>query len=253
MERIALVSDIHGNYPAWQAVLDDIDSRGIKRIFCLGDLVGKGPDSIRITDSVRERCEIVLRGNWEELIVRMSEKDELFGWHARRLGAERLAYLDSLPLRYDFTLSGRLISLVHASPESVFQRVQPWDAMEARLGMFTAVEAGSPFAVESSPFYSRLPDMVGYGDIHNAYMQHLDGHVLFNVGSIGNPLDGKGASYVILEGEADATELVPYSVQFMRIPYDVEQAVQDAQDAGIPALDFYIKELRTGIYRGLQT
>ncbi len=249
MERIALISDIHGNYPAWQAVLDDIDSRGIKRIFCLGDLVGKGPDSIRITDSVRQRCEVVLRGNWEELIVRMSEQDELFGWHARRLGAERLAYLDSLPLRYDFVMSGRLFSFVHASPESVFQRVQPWDAMEARMGMFTTVEEAS----EDSSFHSRLPDIVGYGDIHNAYMQHLDGHVLFNVGSVGNPLDGKGASYVILEGEPGATELVPYSLQFMRIPYDVEQAVQDAQAAGIPALDFYIKELRTGIYRGLQT
>ncbi|MEW4371562.1 metallophosphoesterase family protein [Paenibacillus kandeliae] len=246
MERIALVSDIHGNMPAWQAVLDDIDRRGIRRIFCLGDIVGKGPDSVSITDSVRERCEVVLRGNWEELIVRMSNNDELFGWHHRRLGEERLAFLDSLPLRYDFTLSGRLISLVHASPESVFQRVQPWDDLESRMNMFAPVQDGRE---ASSP---QIPELVGYGDIHNAYLQHLDGRVLFNTGSVGNPLDGKGASYVILEGEADATEPVPYSIQFARIPYDVEQAVQDAIDADIPAMDYYIKELRTGIYRALQ-
>ncbi|WP_411343634.1 metallophosphoesterase family protein [Paenibacillus sp. WLX1005] len=245
MERIALVSDIHGNMPAWQAVLDDIDRRGIRRIFCLGDIVGKGPDSVAITDSVRERCELVLRGNWEELIVRMSNEDELFGWHHRRLGEERLSFLDSLPLRYDFTFSGRLISLVHASPESVFQRVQPWDDLDSRMGMFAPV----PDEDTSLP---RIPELVGYGDIHNAYLQHLDGRVLFNTGSVGNPLDGKGASYVILEGEPDATEPVPYSIQFARIPYDVEQAVQDAVDAGIPALDYYMKELRTGIYRALQ-
>ncbi|WP_046228395.1 metallophosphoesterase family protein [Paenibacillus dauci] len=246
MERIALVSDIHGNYPAWQAVLEDIERRGIRRIFCLGDLVGKGPDTVRITDSVRERCEVVIRGNWEELIVRMSGDDELFGWHAQRLGTERLDYLDSLPLRHDFMLSGRLVSLVHASPESVFQRVQPWDLLEQRLAMFAPV----PGEETSTP---RVPDIVGYGDIHNAYLQYLEGRMLFNTGSVGNPLDLPEASYAILEGDYLSDEKSPYYLQFARVPYDIEQAVADARAAGIPALDCYIKELRTGVYRGLQT
>ena len=54
MERIAIVSDIHGNMTAWEAVLSDIRSRGMERIFCLGDLVGKGPDPVQVVDSVRD-------------------------------------------------------------------------------------------------------------------------------------------------------------------------------------------------------
>lgn len=245
MERIALVSDIHGNYPAWQAVLADIDQRGIKRIFCLGDLVGKGPDAVKITDEAALRCEVIIRGNWEELVARMSADDELFGWQAEQLGVERVTYLENLPFRHEFWLSGRLVSLVHASPENVFHRVQPWDDLERRLGMFAPI-----IGVEGEE--PRIPDIVGYGDIHNAYMQHLQGRLLFNTGSVGNPLDAPEASYAILEGDYLSEEISSYSLQFARIPYDIEQAVQDARDAGIPALDYYIKELRTGVYRGMQ-
>ncbi|CAJ1313810.1 Protein-serine/threonine phosphatase [Paenibacillus nuruki] len=245
MERIALVSDIHGNYPAWQAVLADIDQRGIKRIFCLGDLVGKGPDAVKITDEVAQRCEVIIRGNWEELVARMSGDDELFGWQAQQLGPERVKYLEELPFRHEFLLSGRWVSLVHASPENVFHRVQPWDDLERRLGMFAPV-------VNPTTQESIIPDIVGYGDIHNAYMQHLEGRLLFNTGSVGNPLDIPAASYAILEGEYLSEEIAPYSLQFARVPYDIEQAVQDARDANIPALDYYIKELRTGVYRAMQ-
>lgn len=245
MERIALVSDIHGNYPAWQAVLADIDQKGITRIFCLGDLVGKGPDAVKITDEVALRCEVIIRGNWEELVARMSENDELFGWQARQLGAERVKFLDELPFRHEFLLSGRLVSLVHASPENVFHRVQPWDDLERRIGMFAPI-------VNPDTQESLIPDIVGYGDIHNAYMQHLEGRLLFNTGSVGNPLDMPAASYAILEGDYLSEVISPYSLQLVRVPYDIEQAVQDARDADIPALDYYIKELRTGVYRAMQ-
>ena len=63
MDRIAIISDIHGNIPALEATLRDIQRRNIKRIFCLGDLVGKGPHSDQAVDICREVCEGIIRGN----------------------------------------------------------------------------------------------------------------------------------------------------------------------------------------------
>ncbi|MCG7380584.1 metallophosphatase family protein [Paenibacillus sp. ACRSA] len=242
MERIAIVSDIHGNMTAWEAVLNDIRSRGLKRIFCLGDLVGKGPDPIQVVDQVRETCEQVVRGNWDELVA-VNRDNENFTWQADKLGQERLDYLANLPFSHQFELSGRTIRLVHASPQSVYHRVQPWDEMDKRIAMFDA-PANEPELGQA--------DIVGYGDVHNAYLQHLNGKVLFNVGSVGNPLDIPQASYCILEGESNGDINQTINIQFVRVPYDIEQEVQVAQQAGVPALELYIREIRTGVYRGLQ-
>ncbi|WP_211746500.1 metallophosphoesterase family protein [Paenibacillus sp. Marseille-Q4541] len=255
MERIAIVSDIHGNMTAWNAVLEDIRKKGITRIFCLGDLVGKGPDSVAAVDSVRENCEVVVRGNWDELVAKRQIGPH-FEWHAECLGEQRLSYLSALPFSYHFRLSGRVIRLVHASAISVYHRVQPWDKMEERLGMFGPI-ADLAF-VDNDP---REPDVVGYGDVHNAYLQHLSGKMLFNVGSVGNPLDLPEASYCIMEGtsegQAYADEKVivqnePFSLQFVRVPYDIEAEVTKALQSGAPDIDLYINEIRTGVYRGLQ-
>ncbi|CAM2902984.1 metallophosphoesterase family protein [Paenibacillus sediminis] len=243
MDRIAIISDIHGNIPALQSVLADIESRDIKSIYCLGDLVGKGPHSEQAVDITRERCEVIVRGNWDEGIGEPTDYTTI-QWHQQRLGKERLDYLKMLPFSHDFYMSGRFIRLVHASPQSVHYRVQPWDPIEKRLAMFENTEAvGSKSG--------KQPDVVGYGDIHNAYLQHIHGKVLFNVGSVGNPLDVTQASYVILEGVLDSASIRPFSIQFMRVAYDIEFAIRQAMDEGMPDLEPYIKELRTGRYRGL--
>ncbi|MGC5775082.1 metallophosphoesterase family protein [Paenibacillus pabuli] len=243
MERIAIVSDIHGNMTAWEAVLNDIRSRGLQRIFCLGDLVGKGPDPVQVVDSVRTTCEQVIRGNWDELVAANLD-NENFTWQAKQLGMERVAYLSNLPFSHQLELSGRTIRLVHASPQSVYHRVQPWDEIEKRLAMFDP-PAGEPKLGGA--------DVVGYGDVHNAFLQFMNGKMLFNAGSVGNPLDFTQASYCILEGENSTDRNTPFNLQFVRVPYDIEREVQAAQQAQVPSLDFYIRELRTGVYRGLQT
>lgn len=244
MERIAVVSDIHGNLEAWNAVVKDIDARGISRTICLGDLVGKGPNPVEVTDQVRSRCEVVVRGNWDELVGTKHEDDN-FTWHAQRLGFERVAYLAGLPFHHDLVMSGRRIRLLHASPQSVYHRVQPWDPAEKRLAMFDPL----PGETGDERFE---PDVVGYGDVHNAFLQHLHGKTLFNTGSVGNPLDLTQASYCILEGVPGSKENAPFSIQFVRVPYDIERAVAQAEKAGVPSLDYYVRELRTAIYRGLQ-
>src|SRR5690606_3774065 len=69
MDKIAVISDIHGNMPALEVVLADIKARGIDLIFNLGDLGGKGARSDLSIDRCREVCQVILRGNWDDFFV----------------------------------------------------------------------------------------------------------------------------------------------------------------------------------------
>lgn len=247
MDKVAIISDIHGNMPALEAVLDDIASRNIKRIYCLGDLVGKGPQPTEVIDRVLQVCEVVVFGNWDLGITMELAPDDLNRWHKERIGAERLNILKELPFSYDFYMSGRLIRLFHASPQSVFKRIQPWHPIEDRLAMFENT------SLTGTPLGNVQPDVVGYGDIHNAFIQYFHNKTLFNVGSVGNPLDLNQASYVIMEGYYDERKLLPFSIHFARIPYDIERAVELAERSGMPFVEPYVYELRTAIYRGLRS
>ncbi|WP_068776622.1 metallophosphoesterase [Paenibacillus sp. FJAT-26967] len=242
MDKIAILSDIHGNIPALEAVLEDIRRRDITRLLCLGDLVGKGPHSDQAVDLIRQHCEAVVSGNWDDFITREAEYPDLC-WHQNVLGEARLHYLAALPFTIEFYMSGQYVRLFHASPRSLYERVQPWDDLEKRLSLFESSEHCT----------ANVPaDIVGYGDIHNAYLQHLQGKVLFNVGSVGNPLDVTQASYVILEGSYKSRSAAPLDIRFVRVPYDIERAVQQAIDADMPHLEAYIRELRTAKYRGIK-
>jgi len=244
MDRIAVISDIHGNMPALEAVWDDIRARAISVVYCLGDMVGKGPHPERAVDWVREHCDVVVKGNWDDFIGKPTEQADLV-WQQRRLGPSRLAYLAGLPFSADFWISGKYVRLFHASPESVYTRIQPWDPMERRLTMFQdSAETGTAG-------HGREPDVVGYGDVHNAYVQHFPGKMLFNAGSVGNPLEIAQASYAIMEGQLGGRAPAPFAVTLARVPYDVEESIRLAAEEEMPLQDPYAKELRTARYRGL--
>lgn len=240
MDRIAIISDIHGNIPALEAVLEDIRLRGADEIFCLGDLVGKGPDSGEAVDLVRSACAQVVAGNWD-LFIAGESAHSMIKWHQALLGEDRLQYLAGLPFCMEFRMSGQLVRLFHASPRSVNERILPWDDMEKRLSLFDP----SPLCREQE-----TAAVAGYGDIHSAYLQNLDGKILFNTGSVGNPLDMPQASYAILDGTLDSSRLSSMSIQLVKVPYNLERAVQLAIKADMPGLDPYIRELRTAVYRG---
>jgi protein phosphatase len=242
MEKIALIADIHGNIPAFEAVLADIRRRGITRIFCLGDLIGKGPHPEKAVDICRRECEITLMGNWDYFMSDDKDYPPL-RWHRQRLGEERLDYLRNLPGVFDFHLSGRRVRLLHASQIGVAHRVHMFDSEEKHLAMFTATDfTGIAFQ----------PDTVGYGDIHQVYMKDYHGKILFNVGSVGNPLDEPLAAYVILEGNYGDESPGLFSIGVIRLPYDIELAIQQAKDEDMPELEAYENELRTARYRGIK-
>lgn len=245
MDKIALISDVHGNMPALEAVLRDIRERGIQLIYNLGDLVGKGARSDLVIDHCRDVCQVIVRGNWDESLLNGSD-DPLFQWYRQQIGDERLAYLRDLPNTYDFWLSGKRVRLFHASQTSVYTRIYPSHPYEALRAMFT----NTPF----TGFDYSEPDIVAYGDIHSTYLVTLgsDHKILLNVGSVGNPLDMPLAAYTIMTGELGSHDTGVFSIDFVRVPYNIEQEIAEAQRLGAPEAEAYAVELRTSVYRKLQ-
>lgn len=90
MDRIALISDLHGNLTAWRAVLAQLRTEGIQTVYCLGDLVGKGPDGVGVIDLCDDICTGVVRGNWDSAMVNASLDAPWVNWHRDQLDQDRL-------------------------------------------------------------------------------------------------------------------------------------------------------------------
>jgi protein phosphatase len=186
-------------------------------------------------------CESTIKGNWDDALGTMQTDNPALLWHRRRLGEARLEFLRRLPHTIEFLMSGKRVRLFHASQRSVHHRVRQHDPEDTLLAMF-----------ENTDFtgHGALPDVVGYGDIHRAYVMNFSLKTLFNTGSVGNPLDTPQASYAILEGAYGSDCAGVFSIHLVRVPYDVERAIDQARAEGMPSLEAYAQELRTGQYRG---
>lgn len=233
MEQIALISDIHGNLPALKAVLDDIKDKGIKRILCLGDVIGKGPSNCEVLDICRDCCEIILKGNWEEYVSLYEPKESAI-WVQKQIGKERLNYIRNMEMTKEMWVSGKFMRLFHSHPCG-FKRVFAHSSVEEKRTLF----------VDDRGKYS---DIAVYADIHRPYMQTIDNRVLFNTGSVGNPLDIPECSYVIMYGNFNSQKPSSYSINFIRLPYNIDKAVEDAYNTDMPDLEDYINEITKCIY-----
>lgn len=239
MDRIAVVSDVHGNMTAYEAVLHDIDRRGIGRVFNLGDLFGKGPNGSAAIAVTRERCEATVRGNWDMLVDFPRDRAAApLRWWLDEMSYADHSWLRDLPFSVDLDLGGIAVRLFHASSDSVSHRVFPDHPDDEFRSMFanTAATGDGP-----------EPAVVVYGDIHYAYARTVGSRTLINAGSVGNPLDEPTASYVVLS--ANRSVVTP---DIVRVPYDIEREIALAAGRGMPELEPYVVELRTGLYRGLQ-
>ncbi|MDQ0185355.1 metallophosphoesterase family protein [Cytobacillus sp. FSL R5-0569] len=245
---IAIISDIHGNLTALEAVLHHIKERKIDKIFCLGDLIGKGPSGLEVVHKVRETCDVVLQGNWDDFIIKPIDSEEI-EWHQKQLEGEAMDYLQSLPFHYDFYMSGKYIRLYHASAKSVYHRVIPMKATtKEKNEMFEISEWIKPLEQE------RKPDVIGFGDIHAALIEPIQPQrTLFNCGSVGNSLDIPQATFAIIHGNYQSKQEGPFSIEIVRIPYDIEREIHQAEIMGMPNVAAYALELREARYRGAPT
>ncbi|MEM1062832.1 MAG: metallophosphoesterase family protein, partial [Planctomycetota bacterium] len=222
----AIISDIHGNFDALQAVLADIESRGVEQIYCLGDVVGYGPEPAACIDTVIERSSMTLLGNHDQAALFDPEgfnqgAEKAIFWTRRVLESEhgpkaekRWEFLGELPrmTKEDDTL------FVHGSARNPLNEyVFPEDVYNGRKmeKIFGLVERHcfqghthiAGVFTEGGEFVS--PDEVDFS------FQLDDGKALVNVGSVGQPRNGDPrAQYVVLDGR---------SIQFVRVPYPVEK------------------------------
>lgn len=242
--KLALISDIHGNYHALEAVLEDIGRLKADRICVLGDLVFKGPLPERCVQRIKELETVVIRGNIDELtglneiqpgFAKSPEHEAALRremeWTRARLSPEELDYLANLPFSREVELQpGLKLRLVHANPDNVLDIILPTDDEEKVLSrMFRGTDAR----------------LVAYGHIHLPYVRFIGGRAVVNTGSVGLPFDGNpAASYAVIETEASAAP--GFSAAIRRVPYDLEAAVAAFAGSGHPFAESVITALRTG-------
>ena len=230
--QIALIADLHGNWPATEALARDLARRRLDQIYCLGDIVGKGPSSDRTFDWAMANCDLILGGNWDYGVGYRQFAPDHFYWE--QLGEKRLQTLRDLPTEKTLTLSGRRIRLFHGRP-----------IMKSLVTILQDAAMIEPFFTDCNGMRC---DVVAYADAHRQALRTMSPGIFLNCGSVGNALGTPLCCYAILEGdEADPTAAL--DIRLITLPYDREQAVADAQGAPeVPLIDSFIREVRTGAY-----
>ncbi|MBO5476669.1 MAG: metallophosphoesterase family protein [Clostridia bacterium] len=244
MDKIAIISDVHGCYVSLKAIFDDIEKRGIQHIFMLGDLVAKGSEPDKTIDLIREKCEVVIKGNCDDIVSENAVTKEHF-WNKNKIGKKREEYLKSLPKFYDFYMSGLKIRLMHASPKTTYKSINIYDITEA-----LNKEIVDMFEDEENI------DVIIFGHIHSPFIYRLDNKMLVNTGSVSNSCDlitkneetNLLASYLILEGEYNSNDAANISYELVKVPFDYQKEIKNLENSDMPNKDMAIAELKTGIY-----
>jgi diadenosine tetraphosphatase ApaH/serine/threonine PP2A family protein phosphatase len=242
MKSAAFISDIHANLEALEAVLADVERKGYETIFCLGDVVGYGPDPAACTDLVRRRCAVTIRGNHDEALVKGAwgfneVARTAMDWTRRQLrpsllrpgSKRRWDFLVHLPLRHEW--EGLL--LVHGSPrepttEYILPRNAEWPLPGMFQELFSAVETVCLVGHTHIPgVFDETPRFTPQKEAGESFRYHGT-KLIVNVGSVGQPRDGDWrACYLSREDSGD--------FRFHRVEYPVETTQRKIR--AIPQLD----------------
>lgn len=248
MDKIAIISDIHSNIVALKSVLKDIESRNINKIYCLGDIVLKGSSPCESIDLIRQKCDIVIKGNCDDYAVNLNNEHTI--WYRNKLGSERIEYLNNLPMYKDLYMSGSFVRLFHATKNDLNKRTLDTATTEEKLNLFEDEN-------------NIVPDIIFYGDIHKQYLEKIKNKIIVNVGSVGNTLEISNtvsnednmnemiqAHYCIVEGNLNSKERSSLSINFVRVPYNIEEELMLARNNKTPDYNQYETELLKSKYRG---
>lgn len=226
--RILLLADIHGNWPALQAVTEPHDVCVV-----LGDLVDYGLEPRPCIDWVRQHAQHAIRGNHDHGVaqrVKVAGKNGFKYLTAvtrteslERITPEDSRFLAALPLTRSLTLDDMRFLLVHATPRD------PLDE----------------YATADPEFWSRRlqgvdAQVICVGHTHQPYVLEVDDKLVINAGSVGQPRDGDPrAAYALIED---------HNVEIKRVAYPVEETVRTIVDSNLPqqAKDMLSEAFRTG-------
>lgn len=236
--RYLILSDLHANWEALEAVVREAAGRYDQAI-CCGDLVGYGADPNAVTEWVRAHCAVVVRGNHDRASTGMEDL-EWFNpvarlaavWTLDNLSAGNAEYVRGLP-------AGPLLvdgfQVIHGSPFDEDEYVlaageagQAFSYLEARLAFFghTHVQGGFIWNHSRVETITRIPV--------RAHRQHMEIDpecaYLVNPGSVGQPRDGDPrAAYAVFDADAQM-------LTYFRVKYDVESAQKRIREVGLPPI-----------------
>ena len=255
---LAVISDIHSNLDALQAVLADIDDRKCERIVCLGDVVGYGPQPAECLDLIMARCQVCLMGNHDYAVMYEpynfnSGAETAAFWTRRQLESQgtveqrrrRWEYLGLVPVKHtirsEVDRQGEMV-FVHGSPRRpINEYVFPDDVYTNPAKIHSLFEQFGKLCFVGHTHvpgvFFDTPDFYSPDELDGEYEISENYKALINVGSVGQPRDRDSrASYVVVEDD---------TVRFVRIKYDVDAVI--AKMHAIGELDEYLAaRLREG-------
>jgi predicted phosphodiesterase len=236
--KYALISDIHANLPALEAVLADIDQQGdVDATYHLGDLVGYAPWPNETIELLRRRGTLGVAGNYDSTVAtdykhcgckyedpRQEELSHLsFEWTKQHTSAETKQFLASLPFRIDIRPlgghgAGPTLTLIHGNQtlNTVYVTEDRSDDFLAKLGSAVGAREG---------------DAIAFGHTHIPFHRVVGGVHFVNTGSVGRPKDGDWrAGYVVADFTGNDV-----GVAVCRVPYDVDRAARGILESTLPA------------------
>jgi len=235
--RIAVVSDIHGNLTALEAVLADLRQVGADLVIQGGDLAGSGSRPAEVIDRVRDLKWPGVFGNSDEMLWRPDRLAEILGAPQfdrlremllteiipstyEAIGPDRLAWLRALPVRFS---TGEL-AVVHAGPDDAWRSPASNAADEELERVYAPLSAHS----------------VVYGHIHVSFVRRLPSFTVVNSGSVSLSYDGDPrAAYAVIDGDR---------VEIRRVEYDVEEEIARLKAARYPEAGWIAEMLRAARY-----
>jgi putative phosphoesterase len=237
--KIAVLADIHGNILALEKVLEDIRNQGINNYIILGDIIMVGPDPAATLHLIRNLNPIAwIKGNtdmWLEEFNGIEEKPggfkekpyyEFYLYARKRLSSAEINFLAALPEKVSLNIGGSTILCVHGSPRSITDEMDNRITNEEMAQMMVGVKE----------------EIVLCGHSHIPYLGIIKGKHVFNVGSVGRPLDGNiSASYGLL----DLHEPGKPDLLLKRVNYPVHETIRMAKESGLPYIKIYEYNLLT--------
>jgi putative phosphoesterase len=225
--RLAVISDIHGNLHALQAVWADLQTQVPDAVMCLGDLVGYGAFPNEVIDFVRQHDVPVLMGNYDDGVgfdrddcgcVYKDPVDDARGhqsllWTREHVTPERKAYLRGLPFDRREIYDGRQVLFVHGSPRKINEYLYEDRPESVFLNVARVANA----------------NILSFGHTHLPYQKQVERTLFVNAGSVGKPKDGDPrAGYVVADMGAQL------DIRLRRVEYDVAAAAQAVRQSGLP-------------------
>ncbi len=232
--RYAIIADIHANLAAFKAVLEDIEIQGsVDKLWCLGDVVGYGPDPHECIELLRQTNHVCVAGNHDWAATGKIDTGnfntaaaEAAHWTAEHLTRSDVSYLANLPL----VIEEEEFTLVHGSPrEPIWEYVISVGIARENFSRFK-----SPYCLVG---HSHIPQIFSLDEDGNCSASRFSRNIklvlginrlIINPGGVGQPRDGNPqASYAIYDSEAK-------TVRLRRVPYDIASTQDKMVKSGLP-------------------